>query len=291
MNYLYEHSDMLNRPYEAFVIDTLRDDFPVRPHFHHYVEIIYMIEGNIFASSDDREYYLNEGDVLLFFGDSIHSMSASSVRGARYAVIKFDASRLAVSTSFTPKPATMLNAARSRQARVFFDARETAEEDFKGLFLDCVRELRDRKLGYDVVVHAKLCILFARLIRIWESEGIDFEGITDRLQGDEVTIRNILEYIDLHMEEKLKVEDLAKRCGMSYSHFAKSFRETYGRSCKEYLEMLRIGKAEEMLKLSDMSLNDVSQELGYADQSHFIRSFKRLKGVTPGSLRHVREIE
>ncbi len=291
MNYLYEQSDMLNRPYEAFVVDTLRDDFPVRPHFHHYVEIIYMIEGNMFAVSDDREYYMNEGDTLLFFGDSIHSMSASSVRGARFAVIKFDASRLTVSTSFTPKPVAMLNAARNRQARVFFDAQKMGDQDFKGLFYDCVRELRDRELGYDVAVHAKLCILITRIIRIWQSEGIDFTGIADHVPGDEHTIRNILEYIDLHLEDNPKVEELAKMCGMSYSHFARSFKEMYGRSCKEYLEMLRIGKAEELLKFSDMSLNDLSQELGYADQSHFIRSFKRLKGVTPGSLRHGGKIE
>ena len=45
MNYLYEYSDILNTPYEAFEFDTLKNDFPVRPHFHHYVEFIYMLEG------------------------------------------------------------------------------------------------------------------------------------------------------------------------------------------------------------------------------------------------------
>ena len=96
---------------------------------------------------------------------------------------------------------------------------------------------------------------------------------------------NITEYIDLHLDEDLKVSDLAKRCNMSYSHFAKSFREMYGRSCKEHLEMLRVEKAEEMLKFTDYSLSDIAQELGYSDSSHFIREFKKHKGVTPGSVR------
>ena len=285
MNYLYEYSDMLNRPYEAFVVDTLRDGFPVRPHFHHYVEIIYMMEGNMFATSDDTEYYVNEGDMLLFYDGSIHSMSASSVKGARYAVIKFDASRLTVSTSFTPRLATLLAAARNHEAEAFFRAEMIKDYGFKELFLDCVEELNRRELGYDVIVHAALCIIMTRLIRLWQEMGIDFTEVKEHTPGDELTVRNILEYIDLHMDEGLKVEDLAVRCSMSYSHFARCFKEMYGRSCKEYLEMLRVGKAEELLKFTDMPLYDISQELGYSDQSHFIRSFKKLRGVTPGNLR------
>ena len=124
-----------------------------------------------------------------------------------------------------------------------------------------------------------------RLIRIWQREGLDFSDLSDYVSRDELTIQNILEYIDIHLDENLKVEELAKRCNMSYPHFARTFKDLYGRSCKEHLEMLRVEKAEEMLKFTNLSLNDVSMELGYSDQSHFIRAFKKLKGVTPGSIR------
>ena len=59
----------------------------------------------------------------------------------------------------------------------------------------------------------------------------------------------------------------------------------YGRTCKEHLELIRVEKAEEMLKFTDYTLNEIAQELGYADQSHFARVFKNLKGITPGSVR------
>ncbi|MCR5358054.1 MAG: AraC family transcriptional regulator [Lachnospiraceae bacterium] len=284
MNYLYEYSDILNTPYESFVFDTAVNDFPVRPHFHPYVEILCMTEGNMFVTAGEEEYYLEEGDMILFFSNVLHSMSASSMRSARFAGIKFDISRLAVNTNYTPGLRTLLAVARKQNARVFFPGGDEIHEH--GSFFEFCREELDRKeIGFDVAVHAKLCLLMTKLIRLWQDEGIDFNNVSDFITREELSLQNITEYIDLHLDEDLRVDDLAKRCNMSYSHFARSFKEMYGRSCKEHLESLRVEKAEEMLKFTDRSLNDIGQELGYADQSHFIRMFRKYKGVTPGAVR------
>lgn len=244
-----------------------------------------MTEGSMFASVNEKEYYLKTGDVMLFFGGDVHAMYASSIRNARFIGIKFDANRLTVNASYTPRLTTMLAAARSQNARVFFGGDENAQYGLLEYFEACTGELDEKALGYDVEVHAKLCSLMIKLMRIWKDEGIDFSNVSDYISEEEISLQNILEYIDLHLDENLRVEDLAKRCGMSYSHFARSFKDKYGRTCKEHLELLRIEKAEELLKFTDYSLNDISQELGFADCSHFIRTFRKLKGITPGSLR------
>ena len=141
MNYLYEYSDILNTPYEAFVFDTHKGDFPISPHFHHYVEMIYIVRGNMFASLNEKEYYLNEGQMLLFFSDNLHSMSASSIKKAVFMGIKFDAARLTVNSGFTPRIQTLLNAARGQSARVFFSEDECRDYGFEGLFAGCVEEI------------------------------------------------------------------------------------------------------------------------------------------------------
>ena len=285
MNNMYEYSDILNTPYETFNIDTEKSEFRVRPHFHPYVEMVYMLEGNLYAAADANEYYLSAGDMLLLFRDSVHSFEEKTLNGARFTGIKFDAARLSVNTSFTPRIQTMLAVARGQDARTFFDAEEGREHGFEGLFLDFDKELKNRELGYDIAVHAKLCILMTRLIRIWQSQGIDFTNVSDYVTREELSLQHIIEYIDMHIDENPRVEELAKRCSMSYSHFARCFKEMYGRSCKDYLEILRVERAEELLKFTDLSLNDIGQELGYSDQSHFTRAFKKHKGVTPGSIR------
>jgi len=91
----------------------------------------------------------------------------------------------------------------------------------------------------------------------------------------------LLEYIDAHSNETLQVQHLADKCGMSYSYFAKLFKETYGRSCKEYIEYIRITKAEEMVLYSDYPMSYIAQETGFADCSHFIRTYKKFRNKTP----------
>ncbi|MCR5507125.1 MAG: AraC family transcriptional regulator [Lachnospiraceae bacterium] len=285
MKYLYEYSDILNTPFEAFMFDTLRIGSPVRPHFHHYAEIIYMISGTNNAVINEKEYCLKRGDMLLIYGGDIHSMSFTPGERTVFAGIKFNAARLTVNAGVTPKLSSLLTAARDQGARVNFGGDETKEYDIGSYFTDCVDELDEKRFGYDVAVQARLCLLMLTMMRIWKREGIDFSSLTGHVSEEELSFRNVLEYIDEHLEEGLKVEELAGRCNMSYSHFARKFRELYGQSCKEYIELLRIEKAEELLRFTDQSLNDIGQELGYADCSHFIRMFKKHKGVTPGSLR------
>ena len=45
MNSLFEYSDSLRTPYESFLFDTATANFPIHPHWHYFMEIIYMIEG------------------------------------------------------------------------------------------------------------------------------------------------------------------------------------------------------------------------------------------------------
>lgn len=284
MNYLYEYSDTLNRPFEVFLFDTSAREFPVRPHWHHYAEILYMAEGNMIARVNEREYFMKENDLIFFHNGDIHSLLSSSYDKCIFLGIKFDVTRLNVNTPATPKLVTLLKAAREQNARIHFS---DEEEDlgFRRYFTECLSEMEKSSLGFDVGIHARLCLMFLRIIRIWQSEGIDFNDLSAYITSDEISIQNVLEYIDAHLDENLKVADLARICNMSYSHFAKSFHEFYGRSCKEHLELLRVEKAEEMLKFTDLSLSSIAQELGYSDSSHFVREFKKHKGVTPGSMR------
>ncbi len=92
---------------------------------------------------------------------------------------------------------------------------------------------------------------------------------------------HILEYIDSHSSEPLEVQELARLCHMSYSHFAKLFRENYGRSCKEYIKYIRLNKAQDLLVNSDLDIDYIAQETGFYDSSHFIRQYKSWRGITP----------
>ena len=103
------------------------------------------------------------------------------------------------------------------------------------------------------------------------------------------TFAGITEYIEKHYNEPIKISSLAGMCGMSYSNFAKLFKQTYHQSCKEYIEFTRINKAEDLALMTNLDLTSISNETGFADCSHLIRTFKKWKCVTPGQLRNKNE--
>ncbi|MCM1154802.1 MAG: AraC family transcriptional regulator [Roseburia sp.] len=286
MNYLYENHDILNAPYEAFLFDVSKEIFPVRAHWHYFVEIIYMIEGNALITVNEQEYLATVGDLIFFHAGDVHSIYAASEMPLKYLVLKFDSNRISVNSNYTPKLSALLQyAGKSGQAGAFFPAKRLSGLPIRARFETCIREANGKEYGYDVRLHGEISSLLIEIIRLWQADGLQMRELSPICMETESSLRNITEYIDKHSHEALKVEELADMCHMSYSHFAKCFKELYGRSCKDYIELIRIEKGEELLRFTDSSLSEISQETGFADCSHFIRTFRKWKQTTPGKYR------
>ena len=57
MQYLFEYCDTLESPYEAFLYDTSNMAFPIRPHWHYFMEIVYMLEGTGLVECDGKMWW------------------------------------------------------------------------------------------------------------------------------------------------------------------------------------------------------------------------------------------
>jgi AraC family transcriptional regulator len=80
---------------------------------------------------------------------------------------------------------------------------------------------------------------------------------------------------------------LAQEVGIHPVHLARTFRTRLGCSVGEYVRQRRVDYACRQLVASDMPLVEIALAAGFADQSHFARTFKRLRGLTPGEFRHL----
>lgn len=286
MRYLYEDHDILHAPYEAFLFDTSREAFPIKPHWHYFVEILYMIEGTAFIEINQQELYVSVGDLVIFHAGDVHAIYSASGTPSRYLVLKFDCSRLAVNSGYTPRLSAILQYVRkSGQVGNHFTADRLRDLPIRSHFETCIREAEHKEYGYDVRIHAEISSLLIEIIRLWQHDGLSIHEMFSVCAETESSLHNITEYIDRHAGEPLRVKDLSDMCHMSYSHFAKCFKELYGRSCKDYIELIKIEKGEELLLFTDSSLSQISQELGYSDCSHFIRTFRKWKKVTPAQFR------
>ena len=69
--------------------------------------------------------------------------------------------------------------------------------------------------------------------------------------------------------------------GVNRSYLASSFKKATGYSPKEYLLSLRMERAKSLLEISDMTINGISNAIGYSDQLAFSRMFKKYTGISP----------
>lgn len=91
-----------------------------------------------------------------------------------------------------------------------------------------------------------------------------------------------LRFIEAHLNEPLTLDDLAAAACVSRAHFARSFHVSTGRTPMNYLMWLRVQRAELELRRGRTRLCELAMALGFNDQSHFCRSFRRFTGTSPG---------
>jgi len=103
---------------------------------------------------------------------------------------------------------------------------------------------------------------------------------------DEVTAHRfvrVLDYIEQHLGDAISLEDLARVAGVSRFHFARQFRACTGESPMSYLMRTRVERSKTRLRDSRTRVIDIAAEFGFADQSHFGRTFRRLVGMPPSA--------
>lgn len=94
-------------------------------------------------------------------------------------------------------------------------------------------------------------------------------------------ICGIKDYLQEHYPEAITLDTLAESFNLSKYHMQRIFRKHIGLSPAEYLQKIRITKAKELLRSTDMSVNLVAYHVGIESTSHFITVFKKQEGITP----------
>lgn len=100
--------------------------------------------------------------------------------------------------------------------------------------------------------------------------------------------RRIEAYLRENYMRKLSIEKMSDVLGVSGGHFLTSFRTSFGQTPHQYLLMLRLNAAEEMLVDTDICLAEIADRAGFSSQSHMTTALKKYRMVTPGELRRRR---
>lgn len=98
-------------------------------------------------------------------------------------------------------------------------------------------------------------------------------------------ILQISDYIQAHLDQSIKLADLAEVAGLSQFHFSRLFKQSMGITPHQYLLQQRVEQAKRLLKRTKLAIADIALQCGFNSQSHLTKHFRETTGMTPSHYR------
>lgn len=145
------------------------------------------------------------------------------------------------------------------------------------------RELGRRDPAARLFVDSMMSALVVRLARLADQSA----EVDDRRGGlaPQHSAR-VIEYMEAHLDNRIRLAELAALCNLSPWHFSRAFRETHGHPPHRYLTRLRIQRARELLERTALSITEIAMATGYSPQQ-LVRHFRQATGLPPGEYRRL----
>ena len=112
----------------------------------------------------------------------------------------------------------------------------------------------------------------------------DLNAPSDKASGF-AELAAALKMMQARYTEGLRIEDIAKKAGLSVYQFEQRVQKLFQMSPLQLLHKLRLDEATRLLRETDQSLSDIALQTGWCDQSAFTRHFSRYAGMAPGRFR------
>lgn len=243
-------------------------------HCHDELEFLPIYVGPFTVVVDRVKHVAESGDVIFINSGVPHRTMSTSPAINGLVQFKESSFVLTDASKIVKYSARLSNLAESK-IRVI-KSRELYE-----ILDEIIRENRDKRPAYEVFVVSGVHRLLGWLYR----GGI----LTDpqQLYGTKELqkILPAIEYLNGHYNENVTLEEVSGLLGFDGSYFCRIFKSATGATFVEYLNFVRISKAEKMLSNTDNSILEISEAVGFASVSYFNRVFKKIRGCSPRAYR------
>ena len=148
-----------------------------------------------------------------------------------------------------------------------------------GIGLSLKAELESGNLGGQLYADTLCTTLFVHLLRHYTAQ----ETIVPAEAGGlpRYQLRQVIEYVDAHLDQDLTLADLAAIAQLSPNYFTRLFKQSTRLTPHQYVIQQRVERAKRLLREGKLAIADIALEVGFAHQSHLNRHFKRWVGMTP----------
>lgn len=242
-------------------------------HWHHHYEILRIISGAFHLTLDSNTRSYHEGDVVFITDGMLHGGNPED-NTCIYDCIVFDLQILMKNNHVCSKSIhdimnhkIIINTLLSKN-----------NSSILPIVDNLTQALSCKHTGYEFMTQGYLYQLLGTVLE----EHLYQENIYDMTESRRLdSIKEVLTYISENYNQNISLDMLSKIAGMNSKYFCRYFRSMMERTPIDYLNYYRIECACEMLSTKNISVKKAAISCGFNDESYFIKTFSKYKGITP----------
>ena len=276
--------------------DNIDTEFPVK---------IFKLNGKIHQSEHAHEYiqlwYVLNGKCIHFFNKESHTLSKGSIfvlpPYVSHYLISDDDSEL-IGLEFTEefisenmdKGANFFNYSYIEPFMVSIDEVKPSfqlegyeKRCIESLLNEIFMEFRDKENYHELFIKANVLKILAIISRAYDKNINPYKKII--MERYENSINLAIDYINKNYCNKIYLKEVCRISMMSPANFSPVFKQITGSTFTEYVNVLKVKKAKELLLQTDWSIRAVALELGFDNITYFNKLFKNNVGISPSKYR------
>lgn len=244
-------------------------------HFHEELELLIIYSGTFTTYVDEVSYPAHAGDVV-FINTGVPHRTSCFTEGTRLGMLQF---RL---KDFTESEIErVIRYSVKYRAYMGEGVRVISDGGFFACINDIIHEATEKKNAYEMFTKSGIYRALGFLYRF----GYLADGIELYQRKEVQKILPALTYINEHYAEIVSLDDISTRLGFNSSYFCRIFKEATGATFTEYLNFVRVCKAERMLAKTQDSILEIAAAVGICSVSYFNRIFKKYHNCSPSFYR------
>lgn len=261
-------------------------------HYHNYYQVCFVARGEIIHHQGKEAVTLRAGDAFIVPPGFIHALHFEGVNTELYS-LAFDDSLFEAGFSQTNayRFLEQLRARSETAPKKSVRLRVVLDENQRKLvrhLMDCL--ISQQQADYPRGLSAAPSIVESILYLLAQSDYGQPANVTTFTEkgGYSTVLRQCIAYIDGHYKERLRVDDITRRFGISRSAFCAVFPQLAGLPLRKYIAHKRIMEAQMLIRSHpEWPLARVAAESGYEDLTTFYRNFLQITGTAPSGYREL----
>jgi AraC-like DNA-binding protein len=244
-------------------------------HGHDCLEIGYCYEGAGVFVIGEKVLPFQTGDVSFITPEEFHLARSVPGTQSKWAWLYLDPVRL---LRVSPTEVDLLRIGHLT-GKSFCNIIKPLVDSLLGTLVgQIVEELRENRRGSQVAIRGMVLSLMVRFNRLAPRR---LRRVSSGLNSSLQRVAPALDFIAAKYADQLSIEECARNCHVSVTHFRRLFRQALGQSPHQYLTELRVRMAAARLHATKDKILIIAEDVGFATLSSFNRAFRQIMNVTP----------